>query len=283
MKNKRMISLALCCSSLLMTPVSIMASDWGLDIESANDAFGEMAGEFEKQRDNYGNIEIYDKSEIYDRYQNEISTNKVVLDADKKLADFKNHKYEGYGTISELNEKLSDQYKKGAEDNESSFADKLKESEKKDDFIDSIKEDLDKKKEDQSNGKEQSKSNAVQQQARYQSLKKNFASVIESTEPATSSASSGKESNLLSFDELLKNIPKETDNSNENVEGSQITTNNSQIMNDYLDTKKKFQFKQGVKDTAKSVMESLTPIGAISNKINNAIEIGKGIIHNLVG
>lgn len=281
MRNKKMISLILCLGSL-MTPGSVLASDWGLDIESANDAFGEMAGEFEKQRDNYGNIEIYDKSEIYDRYQNEISANKVVLDADKKLADFKNHKYEGYGTISELNEKLSDQYKKGAEDNESSFADKLKESEKKDDFIDSIKEDLDKKKEDQSNGKEQSKPNAVQQQARYQSLKKNFASVIDSNEPAASSGSSGKQSNLLSFDELLEMTPKKEDSS-ENVEGTPITDQNSQIMNEYLDTKKSFQFKQGLKNTVKSVAESLTPIGGIKNKINNAIEIGKGIIYNLVG
>lgn len=202
--------------SFLVNPVSVMASDWGLDVESANDAFGEMAGEFNKQRRNYGNIEIYEKSEIYDRYNAEIKQNKVILDADKKLADFKNHEYEGYGTIGELNKKLSEQYKKGAEDNESSFADKLNESKEKDDYISSIKDDLSEKKEGIIDKTKDLKGNKteVSQQSRYQSMKDSFASIISTQQddssesmPQTDSDGKRNSSGLVSFEELVKSLP----------------------------------------------------------------------------
>ena len=215
MNKVKTISLILCLS-ILVNPVSVMASDWGLDIESANDAFGEMAGEFNKQRRNFGNIEIYEKSEIYDRYNAEIKQNKVILDADKKLADFKNHEYEGYGTIGELNKKLSDQFKKGAEDNDSNFADKLNESKEKDDFISSIKNDLSEKKEEIIDKTKDLKGNktAVSQQSRYQSMKDSFASIVSAQQddssesmPQTDSGGKRNSSGLVSFEELVKSLP----------------------------------------------------------------------------
>lgn len=278
MSKRKSISLVLCLSALLMSPVSVLASDWGLDIDSANDAFGEMAGEFEKQRSNYGNIEIYNKGDIYDRYNSEIKSNKAVMDADKKLADFKNHKYEGYGTISELNEKLSNQYKKGAEDNKDNFADKLKESKEKDDFISSIKDDLSEKKEE--NKSESPKSTkASEQQARYQSIKQSFASVID-----TKSGSETKinKPDLLSYEDLFKNLPSAPQSSNESEAGKEQSgiSEESKVFNDYMEIRDKYQSNLPGKKLDKDD-EGVSPVWQIVNQGSNSIATGKSIVHNL--
>lgn len=86
---------------------NVSALENTIDITDANQAFDEMKDKFETQKDNYGNIEIWDEDEIYSRYQREIRQSTRDLNIDKKMKDFKNHEYEGYGTISKVSDKIS--------------------------------------------------------------------------------------------------------------------------------------------------------------------------------
>lgn len=64
---------------------SNLGDDTGLNIDEANEAFEEMQDEFKSQKDNYGNITIWDGDEIYDSYQQGIRNAVEALNVEGKL------------------------------------------------------------------------------------------------------------------------------------------------------------------------------------------------------
>lgn len=86
---------------------SNLGDDTGLNIDDANEAFEEMQNEFKSQKDNYGNITIWDGDEIYDSYQQGIRNAVEALNVEGKLKKFEQHEFNGYGTVKDVDKKIS--------------------------------------------------------------------------------------------------------------------------------------------------------------------------------
>ena len=127
-----------CCS---MTYAKATETDYGLDVDEANEAFEKMKKSFKREQRSYGDIPIFNGDSIYKEYQTGITESIKKMDIEGKIKKFKEHEFEGYGTIEEMDDFMSDFADEKREEFKDSFN---KEQESAEDFLERFAKQQDK-------------------------------------------------------------------------------------------------------------------------------------------